>query len=370
MPFRSRSAKQDPEGPATLAPAESPPTSRTSISSAPATATATGATAPSTRARDLDAAISEVLPGAPLREAVIASCGSVFVWEDVVDWMKDGGQWAAARRRTAEGMTLAAAGAAGPSADELRAEAQRFRRARRLVAGEDLLRWLAHWGISEEEWVDWLDRTLRLEAQTPPSRLTRTADEQATWVEAVCSGDLEQAAAELARALGAWAARSGGTPPPQDRRFEALREACEELERTPVPRTEIERAIATNAAGWVQVAMEWTDFGTADAAREAVAAMRDDGVSLAATAELARAECGDAVVRAEDLDARTRAIAVSAPLDSPVMVGTADDPGLVVVVRARRHPSASDADDEALASATCVEERKQAAVDRWVTWRA
>lgn len=318
----------------------------------------------------VERSLSDTLPGAPLREAVLASCGNVFVWEDVVDWMSDEGTWAAASRRAAEGMTLAAAGVAGPSGDELRTTAQQFRRDRHLIAGEDLLRWLAHWGVSEEEWVEWLDRSLRRDAHTPPARLTRTADDQATWVEAVCSGDLEEAAADLARALGTWAERTGGAPPPADSRFAALRHAAEELRRNPVPQAEIERTIATNAAGWVQVAVEWADFGSPDAAREAVASMRDDGLSLAAVAELARVKCGDAIVRAEDLDARTRAVAVSAPLDSPVLVGTPDEPGVVVVVRARRHPGAGDADDEALAVATFTEERAQAAVDRWVTWRA
>ncbi len=310
------------------------------------------------------------LPGAPLREVVLASCGTVFVWEDAVDWMRDEGTWVEARHRAAEGMTLAAAGASGPTGDELRAEAQRFRRARRLVAGEDLLHWLGHWGISEEEWVDWLDRTLRREAGTPPSHLTRTADEQATWVEAVCSGDLEKAAAALARALGAWAERTGGALPPEEDRFEALRRAAGELERTPVPRAEIERSVSTNAAAWVQVTIEWADFGSSDAAREAVAAMRDDGQSFAAVTGLARATRRDAVVRAEDLGARTRAVAMSAPLDSPTLIGTEGEPGVVMVVRARRHPHAGDADDEALAVAACVEERAQGVVDRWVTRRA
>lgn len=314
--------------------------------------------------------LAERLPGAPLRAVVLASCGSLFTWEDVVDWMRDEGAWAAAARHAAEGMTLAADGIGAPSAAQLRAEAQRFRRARHLVAGEDILQWLAHWGISEEEWVDWLDRAIRREVAPVPSRPTRAADEQATWVEAVCSGDLEDAAVELGRALGAWAERTDGSTPPERDRFEALRRAADEFARSPVPREEIERTISGNAAGWVQVALEWADFGTADAAREAVASMRDDGVTLGAVAELANVGAEDAVVRADDLDARTRAVAVSAVLGSPVLVGTPEEPGIVAVVRARRHPSADDPDDEALAIEFCTEERVQAAADRWVTWRA
>lgn len=319
--------------------------------------------------QSVERSLADTLPGAPLGETVLVSCGTEFSWEDVVDWMTADGTWIAATRRAAEGMTLAAAGATGPTGDQLRAEAQRFRRARHLVAGEDLLRWLAHWGVSEEEWVDWLDRSLRREAHDAPARLTRTADEQATWVEAVCSGDLEDAAVDLARSLGAWGERTGGAPPPDEGRFAALVAAAEELERAPVPQTEIERTIATNAAGWVQVELEWADFGTADASREAVASMRDDGLSLAAVADLARVKCEDTVVRAEELDPRTRAIAVSSPLDSPVVVGTPDAPGIVAVVRTRRHPSAGDRGDDALAAETFTEARLQGAMDRWVIWR-
>ncbi|MDA8310550.1 MAG: hypothetical protein M0Z46_08055 [Actinomycetota bacterium] len=320
--------------------------------------------------QDLAVALSVRLPGAPLDEVVLASCGTQFTWEDVVGWMRDDGSWAMAARRAAEGASLAADGVAAPSADRLRAQAQQFRRARHLVAGEDLLRWLAHWGISEEEWVDWLDRTLRREAAATPSRLTRAVDEQATWVEVVCSGDLEEAASDLVRVVASWAERTGGSPPPARGRFEALRRAADELASVPVPRADIERAVTGNAAAWVQVALEWADFGTLDAAREAVATMRDDAMPLGAVAELARVEADDAVVRAEDLDARTRAVAISAPIDSPVLVGTSQDPGVVAVVRARRHPSADHPDDAALAVELCVQERVQAAIDRWVTRRA
>jgi hypothetical protein len=363
MPRRSTGERTAPEPPAA-------PLAPVAAAHPPDTAGRTAPGAVQDETHLVEGSLADALLGAPLREAVLASCGTVFVWEDVVDWMKDEGTWSSARRRAAEGLTLAATGAAGPSGDELRSKAQRFRRARRLVAGEDLLQWLGHWGVSEEEWVDWLDRTLRREGQTPPAHLTSSADEQATWVEAVCSGDLEEAAGGLARALGAWADRSGGTPPPEEGRFGAVRRAAADLERTPVPRAEVERTIATNAAGWVQMAIEWADFGTPDAAREAVAAMRDDGLSLAAAAELARVECQDAVVRAEDLDARTRGAAMSAPLESPFVVAAPGGPAFVAVVRARRHPSADDTDDEALALAACTEARAQGAVDRWVTWRA
>jgi hypothetical protein len=310
------------------------------------------------------------LPGAPLSEVVLSSCGIELTWEDVVDWMREERTWEVAARRATAGAALVAEGLGGPTADELRDHAHRFRRARHLVAGEDLLRWLAHWGISEDEWVDWLDRTLRREAATAPPGVGPQVDEQATWVEAVCSGDLEDAASRVVRAMASWAARTGGAPPPGHDRFQALRAAAEELGRAEVLREDVERTLTANAAGWVQVALEWADFATVDAAREAIATMREDAMSLSAVAKLARVEVHDVLVRTEELDPRTRGVAVSAPIDSPVLVATPQDPGVVAVVRARRHPSADHPEDVALAVEVCVEQRVQAAIDRWVTRRA
>lgn len=309
------------------------------------------------------------LPGAPLHEPVLASCGTAFTWEDVVDWMREDGTWAEAARRAAQGLTLAAAGAGEPTGGQLRDEAHRFRRARRLIAGEDLFRWLAYWAISEEAWVDWMERTLRRLAVGAPAHPTREADARDIWVEAVCSGDLEAAASMFARALGAWAARSNGAPVPQVGRLDALQRAADELARAEAPHEEIERTISANAAAWVQVGLEWADFGNRDRACEAIASMRDDGSTLAEIAELARAEINDEMRRAEEFEQRMHAVAVSSPVGTPVLVFTPASPGVVAIVRTRRLPSAVNPDDVALAARSVAEERMQTTLDRWVTWR-
>jgi hypothetical protein len=314
-------------------------------------------------------ALSTLLPSAPLGEAVLSSCGAVYSWGDVREWMISDGSWAACARRAAEGRALALGGLGGPSGDALRQAAQRFRRERKLIAGEDLARWLGRWGLSEEEWVDFIDRTLRREAQPPPSRPDSDVDEQAAWVEALCSGELLAAARRLARALGAWGERGGGTPVPAADRWTVLREAYGDFVAQLPDREELDRVISANAVPWLQIAFESVSFPSGDAAREALASVRDDGVTLVSVAQLADADFDDSTERAEDVEPRLRSVVMSSPLDVPVLAGTPDDPGLVVVVRGRRHPTTGDPGDEELAAATVVEQRVQSAMDRWVTWR-
>lgn len=326
--------------------------------------------APGTWADTADDEPAALLPGAPLGEEVFAAPGSHVTFGDVRDWMVAEGSWAAAARRAAEGRALALGQVGGPSGDVLRQAAQRFRRERKLIAGEDLSRWLAHWGISEEEWVDWLDRTLRRDAQPGVARPEPEASEQETWVEVVCSGALGRAARQMARAFAAWAEQNGGAPPPAAERLGATRAAYDSLVAADPDRSELERIIATNALAWLQIAYESADFGSADAAREALASVRDDGETLASVATLAGAEFETATVRAGDLVPRLRSVLVSAPLDAPVLAAGPDDPGLVAVVRGRRHPTIEDAEDLALAAGDAAEQRVQTAMDRWVSWRA
>jgi|GEM_PF-4922003 len=313
---------------------------------------------------------SVLLPGAPLSDQVFSACGAIFTWEDVREWMVADGTWAACARRAAEGRELALTDISGPSGDALRQAAQRFRRDRKLIAGEDLSHWLAHWGISEEEWVDWLDRSLRREAHPGSARPSTEASEQETWVEAVCSRELGLAARNMSRAYGAWCERSGGEAPPAAERFALLRRAYEDFVEQAPDRAELERVISSNAVGWIQIAFESASFPTSDAAREALASCRDDGESLASVATLAGVDFEDATVRAEDVEPRLRTVLVSAPVDAPVPAGTPEDPGRVVVVRGRRQPKIDDPADEELAAAVVAEQRVQSATDRWVTWRA
>lgn len=325
---------------------------------------------------------------AVLGEPVLSSCGAVFTWGDVAASMADDGSWALVARRAAAGRALAAAGVATPTGTALRAAASRFRRARSLGAAEDLEAWFAHWSISTEQWVDWLERSLRCDDVLGPFGTFGAAadaigddvvpgdgggaagDLTDVWVDAVCSGALEGGARRLATALGAWAARADGEPPPAGHdRWAALRRAHEELVTLAPPRDELERVVVTNAAGWLRIALACGCFATPDAGREAVACCRDDGAAFAAVAERAGIECNRVDVCADDLHERLRAAAVSSPVGTPVLVGTPEEPGLVIVVLSREHPSLDDPVVGQLATESCVAQRVQSAIDRWVTWR-
>jgi hypothetical protein len=300
---------------------------------------------------------------------VFAGCGTTFTWQDVRQAMLDDGSWAAAELRASTGRALVAADGAGPSGTALRDAARRFRHARGLVAGEDLQAWLGRWGLSDEEWIDWLDRSLRVEAAGDGDVPPLQPDERATWAEVVFSGALETGAQRLAFALAAWAQATGGAPPPAEDPWARLRGALDDLVAQPVERRDLERLMATRAAEWLSMDLELARFSSSDAAREAVSCCRDDGATLSEVADRAGVECRRATLRAEDLEPALRAAAVSAPLGSAVPVGASSVATDVLVVWTRHAPSLDDPEVEAMAIECCADERAQAAMDRWVTWR-
>lgn len=319
------------------------------------------------------------LPLSPaLGRSALASCGTVFTWWDVRDWMAADGSWRECLRRGLCGRALIAAGAATPGTAALRERAELFRRKRRLVAREDLSAWLARWDVSDEEWVDWLERSLlvesfELDGHEPLGGMPEVDEsvdaERDAWVDAVCSGALERAAWSMAEALGGWATATNGAPLPVTERTRALRDAYERLLALPVTDADLAREIATHAGSWMSLRLERADLRTVDAAREAVACWRDDGAPLARVAQLAAADLVTEEVRVDALEGPIRSVAVSAPVGAPVIVGTPRTPGLVVVVADRRLPDVGIDEDRELARRSCVEARVEAAVDRWVSWR-
>lgn len=340
---------------------------RTAARRAPAPASSAGV-ARHAGSADVGLPSPEPRAAAPLEDEVFTSCGAAVTWGDVREWMVDDRTWAVCARRAAQGAAHALGDGPGPSGGALRQAAQRFRRERKLIAREDLAAWLARWAISEEEWVDWLDRSLRREGAAAPAA-GGGAGEQETWVEAVCSGELGAAARRMAQAFGAWGERDAAALPPPQERLAVLRRAYAELvARAPEP-WDLERTISANAAGWLEIAFESVSFPTADGAREGLAACRDDGATLASVAALAGVEVEGASVRADEVEPRLRAVVVSAPLDVPVLAATPERPGLVVTVRGRRHPTLDDEDDRRRAAHAVAEQRVQSAVDRWVVWR-
>ena len=302
-----------------------------------------------------------------LSDVVFTACGTTFSWNAVRESMVDDGTWVTVGRRAAQNAVAASVGFGSPSPDALRSAAQQFRYPRGLGAAEDLRCWLRRWGISEDEWLKWLDHSYRAGYESVTA-LEPPYDERASWIEAVCSGELEAASLRLASAVACWAESSNGSPPPERERWTSLRAAHSEVVQRRSDRSDLERIVDTQANAWMEVDLEWADFASPDAAREAVCCCRQDGDTLATVSARAGASHRREAIRAELLPGRHRSAAVSGPLGMPVVVTSSSQMTTTLVVWGRRLPSLENSETEALAAELCATRRIQAALDRWVRW--
>ena len=207
-----------------------------------------------------------------------------------------------------------------PDRDAVRAAAAEFRRARRLIAGEELQAWLDVWGLTATGWLAWVRRSLLTHAGTQPP-VTPAWEE--VWTAAVCAGWLEREAWTMAERAAAVAALGADGPDPVG----AL-----------VARGVTDRALAevTAAAGldWTLFTLERASFRDAGSAAEAVLCVREDGLTLAAAAALASTPTTVEETFLEDLPAEIGALLVgAAPGD--VHTVSSDDAHEVVLVVAR-----------------------------------
>lgn len=141
-------------------------------------------------------------------EPVIRVGGDQFFWEDAVICGALRGDWDTLERETAVGQAClrrARLGHAIPEA-EVDAAAAEFRYARDLVAAQDALAWLQHWGLDRAEWMDCMRRAVarRIWAADLPriaAAHAAPADEvyAAMAPSALCGGQLKKMAEALAR---------------------------------------------------------------------------------------------------------------------------------------------------------------------------
>ncbi len=142
-----------------------------------------------------------------------------YDWGDValaaVQWVS----WQALERQVADGVACRARAAREGlviDTDSLRARAERFRHARRLLSADEMNAWLQRWHLSTEAWMDHLRRAEARHAiatgdgkttHPPPAPPIPSHDDAALMhAEAVCSGRLEAWASKLAGRAAAHAA--------------------------------------------------------------------------------------------------------------------------------------------------------------------
>jgi hypothetical protein len=219
--------------------------------------------------------------------------------------------------------------------------------------------WLTREGISVDDWMDYVERSLVFSRAREAGGSSRDEDGDAdadvaarVAVEAICSGALMEFAEALAARV-ALAARplddteSGSdradaeSPPPEEvrraarsaaadalrfgladlatdpegERLEVLARAelvfaarCRRLVSAPAVRSEID----FRRLDWIRFDLETLSFTSETAAREAELCVRDDGASFEAVAESAHVSARREHLFAEELDPATRADLLSA----------------------------------------------------------
>jgi len=200
--------------------------------------------------------------------------GDVYRWDDVVRFAKLRGDWDAILADVAAGLS-ARGDAVGP--DEIDEAARSFRRERRLLAADELAEWLDRRGLTADEWLAYLRRTLARERVRDVGAALPADVDDYSWAEAICSGRLE----ELARTLAKLVAVAPTVP------FGELDAAYEEFALGAATEDAVAREIATARMDWIRIRYAAALFGDEEAAAEAVLCVHEDGQPFADVAETA-----------------------------------------------------------------------------------
>lgn len=302
------------------------------------------------------AAHSDRMASGPTAHATLAFRvdGVGYRWADVFAHARRRGDWRSFEIEVRQALAcLRRAAEQGPPPDHetQRSTATEFRRARRLLAAEDLESWLTERGLTVAQWRRYIrGETLRkrhaaeldtlVDRYPPDDAVADTA--LPIW--GTCSGAFSDWAEALAnRAAAAHAVcEDTGRPPPEPDDLDTHETLFDRFAAHAATAERLEALIASRYLDWLHVDCDIAVFTDPDTAAEARLCVHDDGWSLA---EAARA--GGAALRAthllvEDVAAGARADFVRArdgDLLGPLELGSG--PALVRV-RRKSPPSLDD----------------------------
>jgi hypothetical protein len=257
--------------------------------------------------------------------------------------------------------TTAAAGLAADdvSAAELDQAEVRFRRAHRLMSADELNRWLEAWELSVGEWRDALRR--EVQRRRDGGSEVGVPDSRTVLIEAICSGELERWARELAEKLAVWRAGGDTLPDLPDALTELDKAVATFRERAADDRNRLERELATSFLDWTRFKLETVSDPRDDVLREVSACVRVDRRALAEVATQAELELELRVLWLGECGPEAREALLGAregDLLGPVVL---DDRAGIVSVLERVSPTLDDAD---------VLERARERVTAWACRRS
>jgi hypothetical protein len=271
----------------------------------------------------------------------------IVAWEDVLIAAYVWSDFAALERRVAATLAAEAAAPSAPDEDEVDEAAERWRYDRDLISADDLESWLSERGLTEDEWLAWVQRSVVAErvdtarAKQPGPREI----EPLLFVEAMCSGWAGDVIAKLAgrAAVVDRATSEGPVRAPAKAKVDAalgrlpnaVRKrglgglsasecaerarwivlgdvVCERFVKSASTTEALAREVGAHALEWTRLDTEMLVFGDEGAAKEAVLLVRQDGLSMADAAAAARCEVVAATWFLEDVAASLRGRLTSA----------------------------------------------------------
>jgi hypothetical protein len=293
--------------------------------------------------------------------------------------------------------------------DDVRREAEAFRRKRKLHSGDDLRTWLEGRGVDEKQWTRYLRRSLALTLGAEPDGDSVTDDEteEALIIDLACGGWWGRVADEATRLWSAERAESRHGSPQGSRAqgsdnatsrhiaiesaakrvaesvptlgvldvercakhlqvFEARRQALADLIDACSDHQVVARRIDEHSVDWAEFVYEEVRLPNRSSANEAAMCAREDGLSAGEVASRAGVALERRELRRDEIPTGIAAMLTGAVPGDVLGPFDEDDGVHVVWLRDRRAPSIDDPKTREAAIAEIVSEQ----LDRAAAGRA
>jgi len=301
-----------------------------------------------------------------------------YTWNDVLAWSDARGTLGPMRRSSHEGAALfrqAAESGQRPGNEAVSAEATAFRYARGLLSAEQLAAWFDRWNLTVTEWGEYLERRLLLELAQSEGSLTdpgllpdESALAEAEYVDAVCSGFLEQEA----RAFAADMALADLTPievaGDQRNMVERALFAATVARREAASQPGVEQEIARRGLDWTRLDLDVLELEDQGAAREAALCIRVDGSNITEVAAASSAQVEHLSVYLGDLDPSLQPSLLAAQPGELVGPIEDEDAFVLFAVHERTPATPSDPELRRRAESALVERAVKRATEGRVRW--
>jgi hypothetical protein len=322
-----------------------------------------------------------------LEQAVFSVGKQQYLWGDVILAARLWGDWADLERQLVVGLACIKRWQKTEDeldGEELRAAANEFRYTHDLVSAKEAENWLIGWGLSAEDWMEYLRRLLlrrkwadQLGQIIESYPITQEEMQANLRAEAVCSDQMANFARRLAAhaAAHAKAVEEGWVEPadnPTERsdRLRALESGyrlfCERAVETRAIRTQID----AHRLDWIRIDCRYVLFPDEQVAREAFVCLREDGADLEAIAARSHGALRERSLYLDQIDGSLRDRFLSA--EQGALIGPVPWRGASAVffIKEKTLPAINDVEIHKRAQAAVLDMALNREINNRVRWHA